>query len=79
MISGEQMPTCEIRQTRDVTDAEAKRMSHFDYKPNLLIYIGVAQVAVLPKSACEKQDVESFCVELMRRWHAHRAPTGAPA
>ena len=29
MISGEQMPTNEIRQTRDGTDAEAKRMSHF--------------------------------------------------
>jgi len=48
-----------------------------DYKPNLLVYIGLVQVAVLPKAACENQDVEGFCAELSRRWQAHHAPAGA--
>jgi hypothetical protein len=31
------------------------------------------------KSAFERQDVDSFSAELVRRWHAHRAPIGATA
>jgi len=31
------------------------------------------------KSAFESRDVESFSAEIVRRWQAHRAPTGAPA
>jgi len=43
----------------------------------LAIYFCSVNSACLLKSAHENQDVESFCAELMRRWQAHRASTGA--
>lgn len=50
-----------------------------DYKPSFLICIGLVQVAVLPKAACENQNVEAFCAELTRRWQAQRRHAGVPA
>jgi hypothetical protein len=45
----------------------------------LVILIGRSGALFLVHAAFAGQDAEGFCAELMRRWHAHRAPTGAPA
>jgi hypothetical protein len=45
----------------------------------LMIYLSSIQTISFPKAAFEGQDVEAFGAELVRRWQAHRAPTGAPA
>ena len=34
---------------------------------------------VVAKAACESQNVEGFCAELLRRWHEQRGRAGAPA
>lgn len=43
----------------------------------LAIYFSEVNSACLLKTAHENQDVESFCADLLRRWQAHRVPTGA--
>jgi hypothetical protein len=48
-------------------------------KNSLMIYLSPINAISLPKAAFENQDVEGFCLELQRRWQAHRAPTGAAA
>jgi hypothetical protein len=48
-------------------------------KDCITIYLSAIHTMTFPVGTFEGQDVESFAAELMRRWQAHRAPTGAPA
>jgi hypothetical protein len=45
----------------------------------LVIYPSPINTMSVPKAACEGQDVEGFCAELVRHWQAQRAPTGVAA
>jgi hypothetical protein len=48
-------------------------------KDCITIYLSAIHTMSFPVGTFEGQDVESFAAELVRRWQAHRAPTGAPA
>ena len=48
-------------------------------KDFLAIYLSPIEVLFLPKAACEHQDADRFCAELVRRWQAHRSLAGAVA
>jgi len=48
-------------------------------KDFLAINLSPIEVFSIPKAACEHQDAERFCAELIRRWQAQRVPAGAPA
>ena len=41
-------------------------------KDSLAIYLSPIEALFLPKAACEHQDVDGFCAELVRRWQANR-------
>jgi YcxB-like protein len=45
----------------------------------LVIHLSPLDFISLPKAAFEGQNVESFCAELMHRWHEHRGGAGATA
>jgi hypothetical protein len=45
----------------------------------LVIYLSPIDSMSLPVATFEGQDVQGFGAELVRRWQAHRAPTGASA
>jgi YcxB-like protein len=42
---------------------------------NVMIYLSPAEAVSMPKAACENQDVERFCLELLRRWQMRRTRT----
>jgi hypothetical protein len=41
-------------------------------KDSLAIYLSPIEALFLPKAACEHQDVDGFCAELVRRWKTNR-------
>ena len=41
-------------------------------RDSLAIYLSPIEALFLPKAACEHQDVDGFCAELLRRWQANR-------
>jgi hypothetical protein len=48
-------------------------------KDCITVHLSAIHTMSFPVGTFEGQDVESFAAELMRRWQAHRTPSGAPA